>query len=108
MAWWWPFGGARVSNTDAQLLRRRCGSRTSALAVCLAANAGSPKACAAFETDVLLCRSTVLYPKQADAFMKCTQAAALATKLEDMPDCDKEAQRMRRCLRGYRLPKDAK
>ena len=96
-----------MSDADAALLRRRCGTRTTALAACLAANA-SPKACAAFETDVLLCRSTVLCQKQADAFMKCTQAAATATKLEDMPDCSAEANRMRRCLRRYRLPKDAK
>jgi hypothetical protein len=107
MAWWWPFGGARVSTGDVALLRRRCGTRTTALAACLAANK-SPSACAAFETDVLLCRSTVLCPKQAEAFMKCTAVAATATKLEDMPDCSKEANNMRRCLRRFRLPKDAK
>ena len=102
MSWLWPFGRKRVSDEDAALLKRRCGSRTSALAVCSAAN---PKqACAAFETDVLMCQCTVLCPAQADAFMACTRAAASALSLEDMPDCSAEVKKMKRALRRYKLP----
>ena len=94
-----------MSESDAALLKRRCGTRVTALAACVAANAGKKDACASFQTDLTLCRCTVVCPAQAEAFMQCTRKAATAQSLEDMPNCDAEAQKMRRCLAKYKVPK---
>ncbi len=102
---WWPFGARAVSDADAATLRRRCGTRLSALAACRAANSGSggaPSACDAFADDVALCQATVVCTAAADAYIRCRSAAASA--LVELPDCSKQAGAMKKCLRGYALP----
>jgi hypothetical protein len=103
MAWWWPFGARAVSDADAATLRRRCGTRVSALAACRAANADSKAACETFADDVALCQATVVCMAKADAFIKCSSKPTLAVT-GVLPDCSKEAAAMRKCLRGYKLP----
>jgi hypothetical protein len=105
MAWWWPFGARAVSEADAATLRRRCGTRVSALASCRAANTGAAaSACDAFAADVHLCQATVVCAKAAEAYIKCSTAER-APAAAELPDCAKQAAAMRKCLRGYALPK---
>jgi hypothetical protein len=107
MAWWWPFGASAVSDADAATLRRRCGSRVSALAACRGANpANAGAACDAFAADVALCQATVLCAKAADAYIKCSTAERKRSAVSaELPDCDKQAAAMRKCLRGWAIPK---
>ena len=96
----WFFASA-LSEEQAALLKRRCGSRVSALASCSAANAGNAAACATFATDVDLCRATVLCPAKADDFMRCASAAVASAAITTGKECDGAAAAMRRCLRGF-------
>ena len=63
------------------------------------------EACATFETDVALCRATVLCAKRGEAFMKCAGEAVAKDSVTTGRECDKEAAAMKRCVRGFRLPK---
>lgn len=104
MAWYWPFGARPASDADAATLRRRCGTRVSALAACRAANAGSKTACETFADDVALCQATVVCLSKADAFIKCSSKEGQLATSGILPDCTKEAAAMRKCLRGFKLP----
>jgi len=88
-----------LSDEETALLRRRCGSRTSALAVCLATN--SAAACKNFAVDTDSCYASVLCKEQAKAFAGCLSAQAPGASNET---CKQEVKAMQACLRGCKLP----
>ena len=100
MGWLWR---SSPSEEQKDLLRRRCSSRVSALAVCRAANKDA-SVCDTFSVDCDLCSATVLCAKQAERFMACSSAAVASSATTSGKECDVEVRAMRSCLRGYKLP----